>query len=147
MHNLGVTSELEAYFKGGLWGWLSSQWRKLAMLWGFSDTLNLVFYWTSDGTTPYNVDATTVPADEVWIVNSARCRHSDPVARATYLYVYGDGNSVLVDGDQALAQWLLVGNTQPLILGPGFICRMTIFNLALGQTAYFFVHGYRMKIA
>lgn len=146
MPGSGSVLPTEQYFDKGLWGWDGTQWRKLPLLWGFTGTVGGTVTWTSDGTTPYHLSGTAVPAGEVWTLNTVRVLHSDPVARATWLYAVVGGGAPVIDGNQTLAQWSFVANVAPLVLGPGEYPRVTIYSLAVGQTVYLHWAGYKMAV-
>jgi len=64
----GITTPTEPYFKDGVWGWDGTVWRKLPLVWGFSDTYG-------ESADDMNVAAGDrfknygpVPAGEVWVV-------------------------------------------------------------------------------
>lgn len=68
MGGMGPVQPTEPYYNKGQWGWDGSQWRKLALLWGYSDRLVDESTHTKVGAGGYNLFSTTVPAGEIWSV-------------------------------------------------------------------------------
>ena len=87
-----ITNPTEKYFQGGGWGYDGSQWRALAMLWGYSDTyVEREAEVDADvGTNTFNFS--TVPAGEVWVVTNFAFRNQDNVCSAIVMQLY-DGST------------------------------------------------------
>lgn len=64
----GITDPTEAYFKDGQWGWDGTQWRKLGLLWGFSEHYFENLGGTKDGDGTYETSSTAIPADYIYVV-------------------------------------------------------------------------------
>lgn len=70
MGGMGPVQPTEPYFNKGLWGWSGSQWRKLSLLWGYTDRLAETVAHVKVGGGNYVMAVGTVPAGEVWTVNA-----------------------------------------------------------------------------
>lgn len=65
----GPTQPTEEYFNRGLWGYDKTRWRKLALVWGFSDTYGEKIQNTNLSVGSNSVSGSVVPAGEVWVVS------------------------------------------------------------------------------
>lgn len=63
-----ITQPTEEYFKDGLWGWDGTRWRKLPLLWGYSDRLAEQKKDLSAAVGTNQLVHTAVPVGEVWKV-------------------------------------------------------------------------------
>ncbi len=83
----GITNPAEEYFKDGLWGWDGSVWRKLPMLWGYSDRWAEVqdHDMTSDAT--YSFDTVAVPAGYVYKLEHATIANQSAVRGMAYIAI------------------------------------------------------------
>ena len=132
---MGITDPEEAYFQSGGWGWDLTQWRKLALSWGYTDRLALKVTHTMVGTGNYNLSAVTVPAGYVYVIQavvswnagSATTQihtlndgvYNHPIASfstpAAGVYNIVDNLSyTLKEGDQVIAQFLSCSNADVL---------------------------------
>lgn len=66
MPGFGPVVPSEEYFDKGVWGYDGSQWRKLAMLWGFSDRWVGQASNLSAGAGVNYLELAAVPSGEVW---------------------------------------------------------------------------------
>jgi len=88
----GITNPAEEYFKDGLWGWDGSTWRKLPMLWGYSDRY-AESQARSDAASGWNgLTFSTVPAGEVWRVTSVVWINSVSSCSTIIGYLYTETN-------------------------------------------------------
>lgn len=70
MDGMGPVQPTEPYFNKGLWGWDGSQWRKLALLWGYRDRYAERKY-VADGVAGDNtLQTTAVPEGYVYVVQA-----------------------------------------------------------------------------
>ena len=67
---MGITNPSEEYFKDGSWGFDGSVWRKLPLIFGYTDNFVLNQYVAAAAAGTYTKVWGTVPAGEIWIVNS-----------------------------------------------------------------------------
>jgi len=65
----GITDPSEAYFKDGIWGFDGTVWRKLPLVWGYSDRY-VEQVVEPDATVDDVLDTTPVTAGEVWVVTN-----------------------------------------------------------------------------
>lgn len=67
---MGPKNPIEEHFDRGLWGYDGTRWRKLALLFGFTDTWQDTAYVASAGAGTYTKQYGPVPAGEVWVLNT-----------------------------------------------------------------------------
>lgn len=87
----GITNPAEEHFDKGLWGYDGSAWRKLALLWGYTDRYSEDLGGTKSGAGQYVGTGTSVPAGEVWTVNFVTLRNQTGSRGAGLLMVH-DGS-------------------------------------------------------
>lgn len=121
-----ITDPNEPYFKDGAWGWDGAVWRKLPLVWGYSDVLVQGLYANNVGAGLYTYNFPAVPAGEVWVVTrvATYAIQTDPthalivavinaVEAALYMQPHTTGNSthhvetdtILNEGDNIRIQW------------------------------------------
>ena len=143
----GVTNPAEAFFKDGNWGWDGTVWRKLPMVWGYSEhyaerKLNLN---AAAGTNVLN--GSVVPAGEVWVleicgafdVNTAPSRMIFTVTDGvTFAPFYRDDTPVVY----VTSSW-----TGRIALTEGCYVQVVFFDCVLNDDLYVDLWGYKMKVA
>jgi len=82
---MGITNPTEEYFKDGGWGWDGTRWRKLALVWGYTDRLAVRVDHTKVGAGDYAMDFAAVPAGEIWVLNTVVSRNSATASQQEYL--------------------------------------------------------------
>jgi len=66
----GITDPTEGFFKDGQWGWDGTLWRKLPLVFGYSDRLALSVAHTKVGDGDYVLTVATCPEGEIYIINA-----------------------------------------------------------------------------
>ena len=82
----GITDPAEAYFKDGLWGWDGSVWRKLPLLFGYSESLAQWIRETNATAVEDTLDLGAVPEGEIWVITSASAHDRD--TNVTKIVIY-----------------------------------------------------------
>ena len=80
----GPTDPSEAHFDKGTWGWDGTQWRKLPMVWGYSDRYVEVTLTEDVAAGKNTVNLTVVPAGEVWVIESVQGQHGGVAERVDF---------------------------------------------------------------
>lgn len=143
----GPTDPVEAHFDKGTWGWDLTQWRKLPMLWGYSDRYAERL---SDTTMPAgnsNLTGTAVPAGEVWRVTGLALLRDG--ATCTQMRVHVNYGGTIIEPVNVLnptANQLYPFVTDfTLKAGDYLYCRY--YGMTLNDDAYLHIWGYKMAIA
>ena len=143
----GVTNPAEPFFKDGSWGWDGTVWRKLQMVWGYSDRYAEL---VTDFSPPagFNILAgTVVPAGEVWVVQAMGAVDTTSAISNVLVCVYSG------TVDLALGQIVTpVANQECLWTGEvtmkaGDRARALFDGVILNDDLYFKIWGYKMKVA
>lgn len=141
-----ITQPTEEYFKDGGWGWDGTRWRKLAVVWGYSDTYAALGSGTASNGGDVTVNLANIPSGYVAKVESILAYHDDPAARGISLYLMIDGVGYTLKNELAVAQYAGVPVPVSVSLGPGDNVRATGFALANGRSLYLFAVGYLMAV-
>jgi len=142
----GPTNPTEQYFKDGQWGWDGTQWRKLALSWGYSDRYAESLTGVSVGPGATYVYGTTVPAGEVWVVEAVAVKHNDPVARNVQIHAVAPGVGMVVAETLGAITWGITYFVGRMTFKAGDRVRVQGWNVAVGQTVYLEAWGYKMRI-
>lgn len=89
----GITNPAEPYFKDGIWGWDGSVWRKLPLIWGYSDRWLEDLGGTKSGAGNYQKFGAVVPAGYVYVLQALFIRNDSGARGRAYLEVY-DGSDM-----------------------------------------------------
>jgi len=143
----GPTDPAEAHFDKGLWGWDGTQWRKLPMLWGYSDRyVEKEVDASADVGLNYLVFS-TVPAGEIWVISS--------VVWANLISACSTITAQLYDGAEAYAVFVETPSVADvykatlcnLVLKAGDNLRVDFSGCTAGDVLLAFASGYKMAIA
>lgn len=97
----GITNPAEPFFKDGVWGWDTSDWHKLAMLWGYTDRWAEFLGKTMTADEAFSEVCTTVPAGEVWVLQLAFIRNASGVRGSQSIRLVTGGQDYIVKLDTA----------------------------------------------
>jgi len=107
----GVTNPSEASFKDGIWGFDGSVWRKLGLLWGYSDRLAEFDTHTKVGAGSALRALFTVPSGYIYVVNATMSKNIDKITVQNHLLYDGsDYYSVFQSTPTAVNQWQVNAN-------------------------------------
>lgn len=143
---MGIRNPTEEHFERGLWGYDGTQWRKLRMLWGYSDRYAEEKTTAAPSDASHNLGTTAVPAGEVWVVESLVAYF----VGGTVAAIWGGPN----DGSTTARFFYsatVVQNTVYSLLGPYVLKEgdsiIARFVSCVGVTGiYLTVWGYKMAI-
>lgn len=142
-----IKSSSEAYFKDGIWGWTGSLWRKLAMLWGYSDRLVENLGGTQSPAGNYVASSTAVPAGEVHTLQTVSILNTSGARGAVYVRVVLAGVSVYLAYSAGLATWVPLIFATPITLKQGDYVVLQMNSCLDLDVLYAGICGYKMKIA
>jgi len=115
----GITNPTEEYFKDGAWGWDGTQWRKLALLWGYTERYAENLGGTKSGDGTYEQSGTVVPSGEVWVVECISLYNHSGARGAIALQVNDGTTNYAVTRNLTPVQYELVSFIGRLTLEAG----------------------------
>jgi hypothetical protein len=143
----GITDPTEEYFKDGAWGHDGSQWRKLALLWGYSD----VYAETeSNSDADAGVNYLTfgaVPSGEVWVVTSVVGVNATTAACNIVIAPVIDSAERWVKHTVYAAVTRYVDWHGYLVLAAGDYLRLAFAACIAGDSIAAHACGYKMSVA
>jgi len=187
----GITDPTEEYFKDGLWGWVTDQWkklvataggalhiqfagqeadvevaqttpadmrvgahgwdgsvwRKLPLIWGYSDRWVVDLGETKDGDGNYEKSTTAVGAGEVYVLQAVTFYNETGVRGQASVWGMGGVNYLCLARDSAPAINEVVRWTGKLVLKQGDYVRVQQLNCINNDVLNVKVWGYKMKVA
>ena len=142
-----ITDPTEQYFKDGTWGWDGSQWRKLPIVWGYSDRY-AEYLSTNDATAGNNyLTGTLVPVGEVWVVTNLLLLNVGSATVATQGELYDGTTGFIVHRVSAPASGAIIEWQGQVYLKAGDRMRATFYSCSLGDNLRATFLGYKMKVA
>ena len=143
----GITNPTEQYFKDGVWGWDETAWRKLAMLWGYSDRWAENLGGTKSGAGTYLASTVAVPAGWVYVAQFAFFRNITGVRGNAGIYFYDTVTAYWSCYVVAPVAWipLLWNGAVPLCAGDSL--RVTQSTCLDGDVIQAGVWGYKMRVS
>lgn len=142
-----ITNPKEPYFKDGIWGWDGSVWRKLPMVWGYSELAGEDLKNTNLPAGLSVLEGTAVGTGEVMVVAQVEFFYLGTAPDRIDCRAYGTpGTPILlaraspVPGDYYYTHCFQ-------ILAEGHTMRATVKGATAGDAFYFRYSGYKMKIA
>jgi len=142
----GITNPTEEYFKDGTWGWDGTQWRKLGLLWGYSDRY-VERAGNESAAAGYNVLASsTVPAGEVWVVQGVVVKNVNTATQCNAFLVASDTGYALTERVTLTPDTWYCFAINPAIMKAGDYLTTAFFNCQAGDGLYMDINGYKMKV-
>lgn len=143
----GITNPAEEYFKDGLWGWDGSAWRKLPLLFGYSDGWGESASGTASGAGDASADTTEVPAGYIYVLQAVSAYHNAGANKEVTITANVSGVNVILFNDLAA----VTGTWYPVIcnvvLKEDDFVNAYVAAPGDGKICYLRVGGYKMKIA
>ena len=141
-----ITDPTQPLFKDGLWGWDGNTWRKAPIPWGYRAA-----YWDrldadDVGAGNYNIDLSTVPAGEIWVLTSLAAYALQANPTHIFLSVVHGGTLYYLKRVAYATALLTVDVQCHVVLEPGDKARATFAACAAGDDLRAFAAGYKMKI-
>lgn len=143
----GPTNPTEAHFDKGLWGWDLTQWRKLSLLWGISANLGATVYDLDADPGTNTLSSLTVPAGQVWVVESAAMVDRNTVTTYNLLTAYKSGQPiVMLEGVQPAIDRYVYWNGRITLWEDDYLSA-NFYGCNAGDDIVMRYGGYRMYIA
>lgn len=142
----GVTNPDEKSFKDGVWGHDGSVWRKLALLWGYTDHWSENLGATKEGDGTYTKTSTAVPAGYVYVVSVISLVNGSGSRGQVNISVVVSGVTVFLHVKVTPAvniPELFSGN---LVLGEGDYVEAKQYSCLNNDVILAGVVGYKMKV-
>jgi len=141
-----ITDPNESYFKDGLWGWLSTKWYKLPLLFGYSDRVVGQMFTETAGAGDNTLTGTVVPAGEIWVIQ-AICA-SDITSNTTRIYVraWGGALPMVIADEYVVTAGHWVTMQAEMLLKEGDYITAFFVGCTAGDDLYLRWWGYKMAI-
>jgi len=82
-----LTDPNEPYFKDGIWGWDGTVWRRLPLVWGYSDRWQAARTGTAVGAGNAVAITIEVPEGEVYVLQHLAFQHDAAAAKRVTVYL------------------------------------------------------------
>jgi len=143
----GITDPTQEYFKDGGWGHDGTQWRKLPLLWGYSDVWRERLWELNPLTIEYRLYMTVVPTGEVWVAKHAITVDINTVCTRHLIQVYDGAKFFDTIAAESPAAGIPQNYHLDIVLKAGDQLAVIFVGSAVGDDLYFFTQGYKMVIA
>lgn len=143
----GITDPAQPHFKGGLWGWDLSQWRRLAQIFGYTDRWVENLGGTKSGAGLYSVDGTAVPSGYVYVVQALSLGNMSGARGALFLKVISGATVIGLGYIATPVQYQAVISLGVIVLKEGDAVRVQQLACLDGDVLQGGVWGYKMAIA
>jgi len=142
-----VKQQQAALFTPGIHGYDGAAWRKLSLLWGYTDRWAVSPTGVSTGDPATNVVTIDVPEGYVYKLEGWQLEHNDTVARSVFLSCVADTASVQMYSNAAFVPNTQAFGINQFTLKEGDHLQFTVWGLVTGKTAYLNVWGSKMAVA
>jgi len=143
----GITDPSEQYFKDGLWGWDGSQWRKLPLVWGYSEDYSEKVVESDVPAGSVTIDLSTVPAGEVWVIQRFLCTPSQVNITRMRLQKRVSGTAYDLRSITSFTAYNNVVVDSVFSLPAGANLRVSMAGAQAGDDFVVTAAGYKMKVA
>jgi len=141
------TSPAEQYFGRGQWGHDGTQWRKLRLLFGYTDTLRIRKVEANAVAGTNVLESSAVPAGEIWVVSLVRGWDAISAVGTSNIGVVTGGVNYPLDDQVAPAAGADARFTGSLVLKEGDKLRFTVWGATAGDVLYLIGLGYEMGVS
>lgn len=131
----------------GSYGWDGSEWRKLAMLWGYSDRWGEDIGGVKSGDGTYSKYTVAVPAGYVYVVQIITLRNMSGARSTIAFYLRDSVTDLIILRYPAPAQHELITLQAAFVLKEGDQIKVTQDLCLNGDGLQGLVWGYKMKVA
>lgn len=142
----GPTQPSEPYFDKGLWGWLSSQWIKLPILWGFGGVVEEALSNTSLPAGNSTIDATAVPANEIYVIENICYMYNGTAPTRLEVQVVGLAAAFRLEYNTSITSQVWYSWSGRVVLQEADYLSLNIVGATAGDTAHLRYAGYKMRI-
>jgi len=129
------------------YGWDGSAWRKLPLVWGYSERYVERELNTNADAGTNTLTFTTVPTGEVWYIMGGLAYNSTSAFDQLSWIHRGTGTPILMRRVVSPAQDEEIVLLAPVVLKPGDYLQAEFKGCTAGDTIATFAWGYKMKIA
>jgi len=143
----GITDPTEAFFKDGLWGWDGSQWRRAAMLFGYTDQVLSKAVITGAGAGSHTIDGAAVASGEIWIITAMEAHDAVSAVPSIFLGANAGGVSYWIAAAGATGAGIGFSWSGTMVLEAGQKPRCVITGVTAGDSLEFNYSGYKMSIS
>lgn len=145
--DIEVTQIAAADLTPGVMGWDGTQWRKLPIVWGYSDRYVESLSEVNVVAGSHTLSFTAVPAGEVWVINgvSAFCSTANPADIQLTLRL--GGSNCFLHVQQTVVGWQTELATGSFVLKEGDYVRVVFSTCILNDDIYAQAFGCKMKVA
>jgi hypothetical protein len=144
---LKVNSDGEIVEASHNYGWDGSAWRKLPLVWGYSEQYLEIESASGVASGTQSLNLSTVPSGEIWVVSIISAWATAATIDRISLRLR-DGVDQYVFEEQAYdTAYLTVSARGPFILQEGDSMRATFVNCSGGEDLHAYANGYKMLIA
>jgi len=142
-----VTQTAAADLTPGVCGWDGSAWRKLPLVWGYSGHYCQNIQVAASGAGDAIATGTTVPDDEVWVIERIVIRHDAGHNKELAAYAFDNGCAHLIIEELAATTLVWYHWTGRLTLPPGGNMYAHVIAPGNGKLIVASFWGYKMLIA
>jgi len=143
---MGITQPTEEYFKDGTWGWDGTRWRKLPLVFGYSDRYVEWPYNTSLPAGVSNVSASHVPAGEVWRVEGLSVMVGSATCVEFRVNMDAGGVGLTLASQMAPVSGQRYFFPLRVVLKAGDYMYVRFYGMTLNDDAWWSIWGYKMEI-
>lgn len=145
--SLGPGMPTEEYFNKGTWGYDGTLWRKLPMLWGYSESWRERKQNLSCAAGANSLLHTAVSAGEVWVLESISVFNVQTDCTYIRIYITSGVMSYIFKQFSDPALNVPEQYSGRFTFGPGDVLTVTFAGCVLNDDIYSDVVGYKMRIS
>lgn len=142
-----ITDPTEAYFKDGLWGWVTNRWRKQPIIWGYSEFLKDDLSGTTDGSGNLDSVGSVVPAGYVYVICAVMVRNMTSGGSNLLCGVHLDGDFFPLRRENGVDRYFPVVLICSVPLGEGGAAEIHVRGAGAGDEISAIALGYKMSIS
>ena len=143
---MGITNPAEQHFERGLWGFDGSVWRKLPMLWGYTDRYAEEKSNLSCTAGANILTFSTVPAGEVWRVTALTWVNVNTACVPIAVQLADGVNTWTVYVEAAGVANVYASRLVDITLKEGDCLRVAFYGCTLNDDIFAWVLGYKMAV-
>jgi len=143
----GITDPAEEYFKDGIWGWDGSAWRKLPLVWGYSDHYSQRVYTVNAATGVNALTFTAVPVGEVRVILGMTAYNNTSTITRVEFKVWAAAIPITLYWEDTPVLQDLVKFYGNVVLKAGNYLQASFSGCTAGDDLWGYAWGYKMKVA
>lgn len=142
----GITDPTNPYFKDGAWGWDGTQWRKLALLWGYSAAYREAIDDDNADAGSNTLASTAVPAGSVYVIQLISAFNNTTNIPSIELRLVGTAGLFKMQRTALGVAAYPVNLIGEFVLEEGDYVQAVFFACVAGDDIRLRVWGYEMKV-